>query len=115
MSIDEDFEPKVAAQVRTELARFSDKCHYDEVRKKIIYHNHQEALEAYLTIQREEMERHRWLESEKARCDLGENLMADWIRKYSSDFARYWRRTHVYIPSIAATPPPQGPAGNTGR
>jgi hypothetical protein len=99
MSVEDDFDPQSAAQIRIELTRFGDKCHYDEVRKKIIYHNHQEALEAYLALQREEMERHRWFESEKAHCDLGEPLLADWIRKYSSKFAKYWRKTHVYIPS----------------
>lgn len=98
MPIEKDFEPPVAAQMQAELLRFSDKCYYDEERKKIVYNTLKCALEAYLTIQREEMERHKWLESEKSKNDLGCHALNDWVSKYSSDFARYWRRTHLYIP-----------------
>ena len=97
MSVEKDFEPGFAAQMQAELIRFSGKCHYDEIKKKIIYHSLRDALNAYLTIQREEMERHKWLESEKYKNDLGRHALMDWVQKYSSDFARYWRRTHVYI------------------
>jgi hypothetical protein len=100
MPIEKDFEPSVAAQMYAELLRFSGKCHYDDEKKKIIYHTLKYSLEAYLTLQREEMERHKWLESEKSKNDLGGHALADWVSKYSSDFARYWRRTHVYIPAI---------------
>jgi hypothetical protein len=98
MPIEEHFEPHVAARLRAELERFGDKCHYDEDRRKIVYHNDQYAMEAYLIIQREEIERHKWLESEKCRHDLGSEAMADWVRRFSDKFARYWRRTHAYIP-----------------
>jgi hypothetical protein len=98
MSIEKDFEPAVAAQMQAELLRFSGKCHYDETKKKIVYHNVDYALDAYLTLQREEMERHKWLESEKSKSDLGGHALTDWVKKYSEAFARYWRRTHLYIP-----------------
>ena len=99
MPIEKDFEPGVAAKMQAELLRFAGKCHYDETKKKIVYHNVNFALDAYLALQREEMERHKWLESEKTRSDLGGHAFADWIKKYSHDFARYWRRTHAYIPA----------------
>ncbi len=98
MSFEKDFDSSVAAQMHAELLRFAGKCHYDEEKKKIVYHTLKFALEAYLTLQREEMDRHKWLESEKTKNDLGGRALADWVNKYSSDFARYWRRTHAYIP-----------------
>lgn len=99
MSIEKDFDAAMAAQMQAELLRFANKCHYDETRKKIVYHNVDYALEAYLTLQREEMQRHKWLESEKSKSDLGGHALADWVKKYSDAFARYWRKTHVYIPA----------------
>ena len=98
MPIEEDFDAHVAAQMCAELSRFSDRCHYDEARKLIVYHDDQSALAAYMTIQREEMERHKWIESEKSHCDLGREALADWVKSYSAKFSRYWRRTHLFIP-----------------
>ncbi len=114
MPVEKDFEPSVAAQMQAELLRFTGKCHYDEVKKKIVYHTLKYSLDAYLTLQREEMERYKWLESEKSKNDLGGNALADWVNKYSRDFARYWRRTHVYIPpgdSGLGTEPDSGSCG----
>lgn len=112
MSIEKDFEPAIAAKMQAELIRFTGKCHYDETKKKIVYHDVKCALEAYMAFQREEMDRHKWLESEKSHNDLGRQALNDWIKKYSSDFARYWRRTHVYIPP--ADPKQQGPGVSDG-
>jgi hypothetical protein len=99
MPIEEHFESTVAARMRTELQRFADKCHYDEDKRKIVYHSDQCAMEAYMAIQREEMERHKWLESEKRQQDAGKDALADWVTRFSSKFARYWKRTHAYIPN----------------
>ncbi len=44
-------------------------------------------LSRELEIQRGEMKRHRWLESERAGCDLGQEAEWDWIRR----FAAHWR------------------------
>jgi len=41
-----------------------------------------------LEKQREEMRRHRWIESEKARCDVGKQAYMDWIQ----DHAASWRK-----------------------
>lgn len=99
MSLETDFEPQVAARVQAELSRFAGKCHYDEIKKKIIYHNASFALAAYLTIQKEEIDLHKWIESEKCHRDLGREALNDWVSRYSDKFAHYWRRTHVYIPA----------------
>ena len=42
--------------------------------------------------EREEILRHKWLESEKAGCDIGfEQALTDWIMKHRSQ----WRRTRT--------------------
>ena len=48
--------------------------------------------------EREEILKHKWIESEKCRHDLGREALADWICRFSDKFAHYWRRTHAYIP-----------------
>jgi hypothetical protein len=98
MAVTENSDAQTAAQMQVELVRFADKCHYDEARKKIVYHSARYAMEAYMVLQREEMERHKWIESEKHCCDLGRQALAEWVSQYSEKFSRYWRRTHVYIP-----------------
>ena len=42
---------------------------------------------AILRMQREEIERHKWIESEKCGHDLGRQAALDWINKY----AAHWR------------------------
>ena len=39
----------------------------------------------------EEMARHKWLESEKAGHDLGEEAMLEWVELYMDDFLRQQR------------------------
>jgi hypothetical protein len=99
MSVENDFDPQVAAQIRAELVRFAGRCHYDEAKKKIVYCSARDALAAYLAIQKEEIDLHKWLESEKCKRDLGQQALNDWVARYSNQFAHYWRRTHVYIPA----------------
>ena len=99
MSIQEDHDPATAARMQAELDRFGDDCWYDPARKKIVYRTDAAALRAYLVFQREEMDRHKWIESEKARRDLQAPSLSDWVRRYSIVFSRYWRRTHVFVPA----------------
>ena len=40
--------------------------------------------------QQEEMEKHKWLESERAGCDIGKTAYLEWIRKYAEE----WRLVH---------------------
>lgn len=40
--------------------------------------------------QREEILRHKWIESEKAQRDLGADAVFDWIRKYAAQWRRWY-------------------------
>ncbi|MGA8832600.1 MAG: hypothetical protein ACLQT6_00580 [Desulfomonilaceae bacterium] len=44
-------------------------------------------LNEYLKIQAQEIERHKWIESEKAGRDLGMDAAIDWIIKYADRFS----------------------------
>jgi len=44
-------------------------------------------LKEYLNIQSREIERHKWIESEKAGRDLGMEAAIDWILKYADLFS----------------------------
>lgn len=44
--------------------------------------------------QKEEMNKHRWIESEKAQCDLGSKAYIDWIKKYAAQW-RAWYEQEV--------------------
>ncbi len=47
--------------------------------------------------EREEILRHKWLESEKAGCDIGfEQALTDWIVKHRSQ----WRRTRTSAQAV---------------
>jgi hypothetical protein len=42
------------------------------------------------------MERHKWIESEKAGRDLGDNALSDWIDRYWKGFTRAKLMEHLY-------------------
>jgi len=44
---------------------------------------------AYLAMQRDEINRHKWIESEKADRDLGSAVIMDWIGQYGAAW-RAW-------------------------
>lgn len=46
----------------------------------------------YLDRQSSEIERHKWIESEKAGRDLGAEAVIDWIIKYAHLFSDYQLR-----------------------
>jgi hypothetical protein len=46
-------------------------------------------LHDFIRLQLEEIDRHKWIESQKAGRDLGEEAVFDWVRKYANDFRRY--------------------------
>jgi len=52
-----------------------------------------------LALQREEINRHKWLESEKARKDLGREAALEWIRKYAASWREWYE--HEYEGSEA--------------
>ena len=79
--------------------RFQGQCWYDSRRKKVVYADSEAAMDAYMTLQREEMERYRWIESQRADRDLGDSSLSDWVKRHSAAFAQYWRKTHVFVPN----------------
>jgi len=42
----------------------------------------------YLALEREEMLKHKWIESEKAGYDLGQQALFDWIENHADGFHR---------------------------
>ncbi|MFO7776184.1 MAG: hypothetical protein R6W89_10325 [Candidatus Hydrogenedentota bacterium] len=42
--------------------------------------------------QKEEMNKHRWIESEKAQCDLGSKAYIDWIKNYAAQWRSWYER-----------------------
>lgn len=43
-------------------------------------------LKHYLIHQKEEMEKYKWIESQKAGKDLGENALREWVDKYGKKY-----------------------------
>lgn len=43
----------------------------------------------YLALERQEMLRHKWIESEKAGHDLGQTALMDWVDRYGIEFHHY--------------------------
>jgi len=105
MSIEQDHDAATAASLTAELARFGGDCWYDPQRRKVVYRTAEAAMRAYMILQAEQMDRHKWLESEKAAHDLQDGSLADWVARHSLAFGAYWRRTHVYVPAD----PPHAP------
>lgn len=50
--------------------------------------------EQMLAMQREEIRKHLWIESEKAHKDLGRMAKLDWIQKYAAKWRRWYDREH---------------------
>jgi hypothetical protein len=49
-------------------------------------------VKKYLELQSREIERHKWIESEKAGRDLGSEAAIDWILKYAAQFSEKFVR-----------------------
>ncbi len=48
----------------------------------------------FMSQQKEEVEKHKWIESEKAGRDLGEQAVIEWISKYAPHFRSEWEQKH---------------------
>lgn len=48
----------------------------------------------FIREQINEMEKYKWIESEKAGKDLGEFAINEWICKYAKRFREDWNRKH---------------------
>lgn len=53
------------------------------------------SAKSFLPLAREEIARHKWIESEKAGRDLGQSAINDWIARYWYRFCRQRRLEHV--------------------
>jgi hypothetical protein len=45
-------------------------------------------LKTYLLHQKEEIERYKWIESQKAGKDLGEEAVKEWVKKFAADYRK---------------------------
>jgi len=48
----------------------------------------------FMLDQVEEMKKHKWIESEKAARDMGEEALFDWINKWAKEFREQWEAEH---------------------
>ena len=55
----------------------------------------QKRFQEYLQQQKEEIDRYKWLESEKAGYDKGDEAVKDWIDKYAKKFRKEWEQKDV--------------------
>lgn len=53
-----------------------------------------EEFSEYTRTQMGEIKKHKWIESEKAGRDLGQECCLEWIRLYSAKFREWWESTH---------------------
>jgi hypothetical protein len=47
-------------------------------------------IKKYLELQNREIEKHKWIESERAGRDLGVEAAIDWILKYADQFSFHY-------------------------
>ena len=52
-------------------------------------------VSSLLTLAWDEIQRHKWIESEKARRDVGHEAVADWLKRFWWRFCRFRRIEHV--------------------
>lgn len=53
-----------------------------------------ERFHEFMKAQAHEIDVHKWIESEKAGKDLGNDAVMEWIKKYAKDFRKEWEETH---------------------
>lgn len=47
-------------------------------------------MKEFMTAQLHEIDKHKWIESEKAGKCLGDSAVLDWIKKYAKEFRENW-------------------------
>lgn len=47
-----------------------------------------------MMAQIEEIQKHKWIESEKAGHDLGEEAVKDWVKKHAKEWRDNWNKEH---------------------
>lgn len=58
--------------------------------KHYLQHFRQARQSRMLHMQREEIQRHKWIESEKACQDLGRDAAMDWVTKYAAKWREWY-------------------------
>ncbi len=58
----------------------------------------QERIKEELKEQFEEMLKYKWIESEKAGCDLGEKACLEWISKYAKQWREWKKKKNGFTP-----------------
>ncbi|HOZ46365.1 MAG TPA: hypothetical protein PLO37_14700 [Candidatus Hydrogenedentes bacterium] len=53
-----------------------------------------ERLRRILELERQEMLRHKWIESEKAHRDLGSEAIMDWIQNHAAKWREWYEREY---------------------
>jgi hypothetical protein len=56
---------------------------------KVICLNKQQYIN-FLQEQSEEIKRHKWIESEKNHCDMGNLVCIQWVDQYAKEFKKNW-------------------------
>lgn len=54
----------------------------------------QAELQRYMELQRQEILKHKWIESEKARRDLGQDAVMDWIHRYAASWREGYQQEY---------------------
>lgn len=68
-----------------------------EVSTMIVIFLTQEQYLEFLHDEIEEIKKHKWIESEKAQKDLGDDACFDWIDHFVDDFKKDWIKNHFGI------------------
>ncbi len=53
----------------------------------------QRRQEHMLGLQREEIAKYRWLQSEKAHCDIGRQAAVEWVQKHAAAWRKWYEET----------------------
>ncbi len=65
-------------------------------------------LHEFIVLQIEEIDRHKWIESQKAGYDLGDRAVFDWVEKHAAAFRRQVQEkidTGIEFPDGTVAPP----------
>lgn len=54
-----------------------------------------EKMKSFMDSQIDEINKHKWIESEKANYDLGDVAVKDWIKKHAANFRKEWERQNT--------------------
>ena len=56
---------------------------------------HENRMQKMLQMQREEISRYKWIESERARQDLGRSAVEEWVHKHAADWRVNWEASNL--------------------